>query len=102
VGEFFSGGADVSIVCHTRVCLPLRTNAKSPGEQTRDFLDDSPGQRDYVGAMFRGYKEHLRDAGVAKLPCRQTFHTYIYLLRGTGAIVFDGAEAIAFGADFLF
>ena len=48
--------------------MPLRTNAMSPGGFIRDHLMDAPGQRDYVGAMYRAYKLHLRDAGVAKLP----------------------------------
>lgn len=79
--------------------MPLRTNTKSPGEFIRDHLVEAPGQRDFVGSMFRRYKNHLQGAGVVKLPCRQTFSTYIYLLKETGAVVFDGAEAVAFGGE---
>lgn len=79
--------------------MPLRTNAKSPGEFIRDHLQETPGQRDYVGSMYSAYKLHLKDVGVSKFPCRQTFHTYIYLLNHTGAVAFDGAEAIGFGGE---
>jgi hypothetical protein len=60
---------------------------------------DAPGQRDYVGAMYRTYKLHLLDAGVAKPPCRSTFHGYIWMLKETGAVAFDGAEAVSFGDE---
>ena len=76
--------------------MPTRRNAKGPGEFIRDHLQDSGG-RDYVGGIYKAYKAHLRRAGVRKLPCRPTFHTYIWMLKETGAIIFDGAEAISFG-----
>jgi hypothetical protein len=44
-------------------------------------------------------KDHLRSAGAQRLPCRITFHKYIWLLKETGAIVFDGAEAISFSDE---
>ena len=80
--------------------MPLRLNAKGPGEFIRDYLQEpQTGGRDYVGSMYQGYKDHLRTAGVRKLPGRLTFHKYIWLLKETGAIIFDGAEAISFSAD---
>ena len=79
--------------------MPARLNAKGPGEFIRDHLQEpQTGGRDYVGAMFQAYREHLRTAGVRKLPCRPVFHKYIWLLKETGAIIFDGAEAISFGS----
>ena len=47
--------------------------------------------------MYQAYQEHLRSAGVQGLPCHPVFHKDIWLLKETGAIVFDGAEAISFG-----
>jgi hypothetical protein len=80
--------------------VPARLNAKGPGEFIRDHLQDpQTGGRDYVGAMYQAYKGHLRTAGVRKLPCRPAFHKYIWLLKETGAIIFDGAEAISFGSS---
>ena len=79
--------------------MPARLNAKGPGEFIRDHLQDpQTGGRDYVGAMYQAYKGHLRHAGVRKLPDRLVFHKYIWLLKETGAIIFDGAEAISFGS----
>ena len=77
--------------------MPTRRIAKGPGEFIRDHLRDSGG-RDYVGSIYQAYKAHLRRAGVRKLPCRPTFHTCIWMLIETGAIVFDGAEALSFSA----
>ena len=80
--------------------MPARLNAKGPGEFIRDHLQDpQTGGRDYVGAMYQAYKGHLRTAGIRKLPCRPVFHKYIWLLKETGAIIFDGAEAISFGSS---
>lgn len=79
--------------------MPIRLNALPPGEFVRSYLVERPGRRDYVGAMFRAYKEHLRDQGTVKILCRQTFHGYIWLLKEVGALAFDGAEAIAFGEE---
>ena len=79
--------------------MPLRTNAKSPGEFIRDYLVEAPGEREFISAMYRAYKGHLKGAGISNLPCRQTFHTYIWLLKETNAITFDGAEAISFGEE---
>jgi len=79
--------------------VPARLNAKGPGEFIRDHLQEpSTGGRDYVGAMYQAYKDHLRSAGVRRLPCRPVFHKYIWLLKETGAIIFDGAEPISFGS----
>ena len=79
--------------------MPARLNAKGPGEFIRDHLQEpSTGGRDYVGSMYQAYKDHLRSAGVRRLPCRPTFHKYVWLLKETGAIVFDGAQAISFSA----
>ncbi|GEM_PF-6872567 len=73
--------------------------AKGPDEFIRDHLQEpSTGGRDYVGAMYQAYKNHLRSAGVHKLPCRLTFHKYVWLLKESGAIVFDGAQATSFSA----
>ena len=78
--------------------MPARLDAKGPGEFIRDHLTEpSLGGRDYVGSMYQAYKEHLRAAGVTRLPCRLTFHKYVWLLKESGAIVFDGAEAVSFG-----
>ena len=80
--------------------MPVRLNAKGPGEFIRDHLQEpSTGGRDYVGSMYQAYKDHLRSAGVRHLPCRLTFHKYVWLLKETGALVFDGAEAISFSAE---
>ena len=80
--------------------MPARLNAKGPGEFIRDHLQDpQTGGRDYVGAMYQAYKGHRRTAGVRKLPCRPVFHKYIWLLKETGAIIFDGGEAISFGSS---
>ncbi len=57
------------------------------------------GGRDYVGSMYQAYRGHLRGAGIRKLPCRTTFHKYVRLLKETGALVFDGAQAISFSID---
>jgi len=80
--------------------VPARLNAKGPGEFIRDHLiEPQTGGRDYVGSMYQAYKEHLRVAGVRKLPCRPTFHKYVWLLKETGALVFDGVLAISFSAE---
>jgi len=78
--------------------VPVRLNAKGPGEFIRDhLLEPEIGGRDYVGAMFQAFKDHLRDAGYRNFPCRLSFHKYVWLLKETGALVFDEAEPIAFG-----
>jgi hypothetical protein len=80
--------------------VPARLNAKGPGEFIRDHLQEpSTGGRDYVGSMYQAYKEHLRSAGARRLPCRITFHKYVWLLKETGALIFDGAEAISFSDE---
>ena len=79
--------------------MPSRLNARPPGEFIRDHLLDRPAQRDFVGGMFRAYKGHLRAGGVQKIPCRATFHTYIWMLKEVGAIIFDGAEPVSFFGD---
>ena len=80
--------------------MPARLNAKGPGEFIRDHLQEpSTGGRDYVGSMYQAYKDHLRSAGVRRFPCRPTFHKYVWLLKETGAIIFDGAQAISFSAE---
>jgi hypothetical protein len=71
--------------------MVARLNAKGPGEFIRDHLLENPENRDYVGAIFQGYKEHLVGAGY-KAPCAQTMHVYVWMLKEVGAIVFDGAE----------
>ena len=79
--------------------MPVRLNAKGPGEFIRDHLQEPrTGGRDYVGSMYQAYKEHLRSAGIRRLPCRPVFHKYIWLLKETGAIKVDGAEAISLGS----
>jgi hypothetical protein len=74
--------------------MPARLNAKGPGEFIRDHLLELPESRDYVGSMFQAYKSHVIEAGY-KAACRPVFHKYIWLLKETGAIVFDGAEPSA-------
>ena len=76
--------------------MPVRLNAKDPGEFIRDHLQEVGG-RDFVGAIYQAYKNHLRGAGARKLPCRTTFHTYVWLLKETGAITFGGAARRRFG-----
>ncbi len=79
--------------------MPARLNAKGPGEFIRDHLmEPQSGGRDYVGSMYQAYKDHLRGAGVRKLPCRPTFHKYVWLLKETGALVFAGAQTISFSS----
>ena len=47
--------------------------------------------------MDQAYKDHLRSAGI-RPPLPSPFHKYIWLLKETGALIFDGAEAISFNA----
>ncbi len=76
--------------------MPIRLNVKGPGPFIRDHLLEVSEGRDFVGSMYHAYKIHLRGGGIDKLPCRPTFHSYIWKLKETGAIVFDGAEEISF------
>ncbi len=80
--------------------MPVRANAKGPGEFVRDHLQEPQvGGRDYVGSMFQAYKTHLRGAGYSRFPCRLSFGKLVWLLKETGALVFDEAEPVAFGLD---
>lgn len=80
--------------------MPVRLNAKGPGEFIRDHLQEpQTGGRDYVGSMYQAYKEHLRGAGVRTLPCRITFHTYVWLLKETGALISARPQVCPRGAS---
>lgn len=79
--------------------MPVRLNVKGPGPFIRDHLLEISDGRDFVGSMYHAYKIHLRGGGVDKLPCRPTFHSYIWKLKETGAIVFDGADPVSFTED---
>ncbi len=70
--------------------MPVRLNAKGPGEFIRDHLQKPhTGGRDHVGSMYQAYKDHLCSAGVRRLPCCPTFHKYVWLLKKSGAISFQ-------------
>lgn len=79
--------------------MPVRLNVKSPGEFTRDWLVEQPEQRDYVGSVFRAYKDHLREGGARTLPCRPSFSSLFWMLKEVGAVEFVGAEPISFDED---
>ena len=79
--------------------MPVRLNVLPPGEFIKRHLAEQPGRRDYVGGIFRAYKEHLVSQGTVKVLCRQTFHGYVWLLKEVGALAFDGAEAVSFGDE---
>lgn len=75
--------------------MPVRVNAKSPGEFMRDHLVDAGGI-DYPQAIFRAYKAHLKSQGLKNLPSRATMSTYIWRARQVGLIVFDHPEPPAY------
>ena len=77
--------------------MPQRLNVMGPGEFIRMHLLGQPGQRDYIGGMFRAYKQHLVAGGVNHVSCRGSFGSVIWMLKETEALRFDGAEAVAFG-----
>lgn len=72
--------------------MPLRVTALAPGPFMRQHLLDVGGM-DYVQAIFRSYKAHLRAAGVKHLPSRKAMDIYIWICNKLGLIVFDHAEA---------
>lgn len=69
--------------------MPVRYGVRPPGEFIRDHLNQVGS--DFIGAMFRLYRAQVRDAG-HKPPSRQSFGQYVWVLKVTGALVFDRAE----------
>jgi hypothetical protein len=70
----------------------VRLNAKGHGEFIRDHLIELPENRDFVGDMYHAYKDHLQAAAFIA-SCAQTMPKYVWMLKETGANLFDGAES---------
>ncbi len=50
-------------------CLDLVDESESVGLIQDHLIEPQAGGRDYVGSMYQAYEDHLRGAGVRKLPC---------------------------------
>lgn len=74
--------------------MPVRVRAMPPGEFIRNHLRDVGGV-DYVQAVHKAYKAHLRSVGLNGIS-RLTTSKYFWLANKMGLIVFDHAEPSAY------
>lgn len=71
--------------------MPIRVMALPPGEFIRRHLVDMGGM-DYVQAIHKAYKAHLRAQGLKDQACRASMSVYIWQAHQIGLIVFDHAS----------